>query len=54
MWESEHYAMAIFEAAALALTHFERSCDTRAVTGGGFSIDQYGLQPPQAARCDVG
>ena len=24
IWESEHYAMAIFEAAALALTHFAR------------------------------
>lgn len=24
MWESEHYGMAIFEAAALALTHFAR------------------------------
>ena len=27
IWESEHYAMAIFEAAALALTYFERSRD---------------------------
>jgi hypothetical protein len=29
IWESEHYSMAIFEAAALALTHFAR----REVTG---------------------
>jgi hypothetical protein len=25
MWESERYSMALFEAAALALTHFARS-----------------------------
>ena len=35
IWESEHYAMAIFEAAALALTHFARSEGAGEITTEG-------------------
>lgn len=35
IWESEHYGMAIFEAAALALTHFAMSKASGSSTPGG-------------------